>query len=223
MARSAHAYVRGSTTKFYEWLESTEGASLPEGPAVWICGDCHVGNLGPVAHADGRVAVQIRDLDQSVIGNPAHDLVRLALSLAMAARGADLPGVTSAVMMEQLVAGYEHALSLRDPSRDGRVNLPAPVRFVMKQALRRSWKHLLRERLDDTTPTIPLGSRFWPLADKERRALDAMMATPALQALFAGPKEACSTELLDAAYWMKTTVALSGLFISIGLRNGPLA
>jgi uncharacterized protein (DUF2252 family) len=87
MAASAHAYVRGSTTRFYEWLETSSGAKLPQGPATWICGDCHVGNLGPVASKDGGLAIQIRDLDQTVIGNPAHDLIRLALSLAMAARG----------------------------------------------------------------------------------------------------------------------------------------
>ena len=75
MARSAHAYVRGSTSKFYEWLEASP-TGVPVGPPVWICGDCHVGNLGPLADAKGRVAVQIRDLDQTVIGNPAHDLIR---------------------------------------------------------------------------------------------------------------------------------------------------
>jgi uncharacterized protein (DUF2252 family) len=44
MARSAHTYVRGSTVKFYEWLDSRRG-KLPEGPPVWICGDCHVAIL----------------------------------------------------------------------------------------------------------------------------------------------------------------------------------
>src|ERR1700723_4112156 len=110
MARSAHAYVRGSTVKFYEWLEAQKRGRLPEGPAVWICGDCHAGNLGPVAGADGRIAIQIRDLDQTVIGNPAHDLIRLALSLATAARGSDLPGVSTALMMEEMIVGYEEAL-----------------------------------------------------------------------------------------------------------------
>jgi uncharacterized protein (DUF2252 family) len=92
MAQSAYAYVRGSTVEFYKWLESSNRGKLPEGPSVWICGDCHVGNLGPLADANGHVAVQIRDLDQTVIGNPAHDLIRLGLSLASAARGSDLPG-----------------------------------------------------------------------------------------------------------------------------------
>src|ERR1700761_363181 len=78
MARSAHAYVRGSTVRFYEWLEQQKRGTLPEGPPIWICGDCHAGNLGPLADAEGNVRVQIRDLDQTVIGNPAHDLIRLA-------------------------------------------------------------------------------------------------------------------------------------------------
>src|SRR5580698_10832076 len=110
MARSAHAYVRGSTVQFYQWLEQQKRGTLPEGPAVWICGDCHVGNLGPVAAADGRVAIQIRDFDQTVIGNPAHDIIRLALSLTTASRGSDLPGVTATRIMEHVIQGYRAAL-----------------------------------------------------------------------------------------------------------------
>ncbi len=109
VARSAHAYMRGNTQKFYEWLDRSKQHVLPQGPHIWICGDCHVGNLGPVADGEGQIAVQIRDLDQTVIGNPAHDLIRLGLSLATAARGSDLPGVTTAKMIEQVIEGYEHA------------------------------------------------------------------------------------------------------------------
>src|ERR1700761_719561 len=86
MARSAHAYVRGSTAEFYGWLKRNKKI-IPEGPSVWICGDCHVGNIGPLADSDGKIEIQVRDLDQTVIGNPAHDLIRLALSLATASRG----------------------------------------------------------------------------------------------------------------------------------------
>src|ERR1700734_3027491 len=110
MAQSAHAYVRGSTAKFYEWLDSSRRCQFPDGPQVWICGDCYVGNLGPLADAKGRVLVQIRDLDQTVIGNPALDLIRLGLSLASASRGSDLPGVTTARVLEALIAGYRAAL-----------------------------------------------------------------------------------------------------------------
>jgi uncharacterized protein (DUF2252 family) len=103
MARSALDYVRGSPMQFYEWLEKGS-AAIPEGPEVWICGDCHVGNLGPVANADGRFKVEIRDFDQTVIGNPAHDLIRLGLSLAAAAVVSDLPGLTIAEILEAMIA-----------------------------------------------------------------------------------------------------------------------
>lgn len=180
MARSAHAYVRGSTIKFYEWLEQQKRGALPEGPPVWICGDCHVGNLGPVAAVDGRIDIQIRDLDQTVIGNPAHDIIRLALSLATASRGSDLPGVTTARILEQVIEGYQSALR-RDA--DAIDEAPKSVQFVMKQSMGRSWKHLANERLENTKPTIPLGSRFWALSKSERAAIDGLFQTPALHHL----------------------------------------
>jgi uncharacterized protein (DUF2252 family) len=137
MARSIHAYVRGNTRKFYEWLAASPAAkALPAGPPVWICGDCHLGNLGPLADADGGIEVQIRDLDQAVIGNPALDLIRLGLSLATAARGSDLPGVTTAHMIEEMADGYE--LALADPeaeaasARRGPIGAPARSRAALE-------------------------------------------------------------------------------------------
>src|ERR1700732_3278259 len=135
MARSAHAYVRGNTLQFYEWLKAGSGDKLPQGPPVWICGDCHVGNLGPVANADGKVEIEIRDLDQTVIGNPAHDLIRLGLSLATAARGSDLPGVTTAKMLEQLMEGYEQAFSDDTDDSDFQHERPEAIKIAMKRSL----------------------------------------------------------------------------------------
>jgi uncharacterized protein (DUF2252 family) len=87
-------------------LERVESGALPEGPAIWICGDCHVGNLGPVGNARRKIEIQIRDLDQTVIGNPAHDPIRVSLSLASAARGSDLPGLTTVKMLERIMDDY---------------------------------------------------------------------------------------------------------------------
>lgn len=138
MASSAHAYVRGSTTRFYEWLEASSGVALPEGPQAWICGDCHIGNLGPVANTAGALAIQVRDLDQTVIGNPAHDLIRLGLSLAMAARGSDLPGVTTAHMLEHMIDGYEAAFApeVQGETLDASSAMPKSVKLVMREGRR---------------------------------------------------------------------------------------
>jgi uncharacterized protein (DUF2252 family) len=213
MARSAHAYVRGNTAQFYEWLaESSEVDALPDGPPVWICGDCHVGNLGPLADGNGKVAVQIRDLDQTVIGNPAHDIIRLGLSLATAARGSDLPGVTTARMIEEMVRGYE--LALREPGENDAVPEPDVVRMVRRRALGRRWRHLARERIADVKPVIPLGKRFWALLDDEREALEQMFAGDNVHRMVAAltcESGDAEVKLVDAAYWMKGCSSLGTL------------
>jgi uncharacterized protein (DUF2252 family) len=222
MARSAHAYVRGSTTQFYDWLRDSKRCSLPEGPAVWICGDCHVGNLGPLAAADGSIAIQIRDLDQTVIGNPAHDLVRLGLSLATAARGSDLPGVTTAHMLEQMIRGYEEAMS--DEDRDQPPE-PDAVQLVRKQALGRKWRHLAKERLADLKPRLPLGAKFWALSDEERAGLQTLFGAPAARKLVtsvSGRDDDAAIEMLDAAYWVKGCSSLGLLRMAVLLGIGDL-
>jgi uncharacterized protein (DUF2252 family) len=206
MARSAHAYVRGSTAKFYEWLDSASGRAAPDGPPVWIGGDCHIGNLGPVASAGGKVAIQIRDLDQTVIGNPAHDLIRLGLSLAMAARGSDLPGVTTARMLEQMMEGYDAALDDDISESDLNEHRPQSVRVVMREATSRSWKQLARERIEDAKPVIPLGKRFWRLSSEERDAIGELFATERLRRLATALRsrdDDAEVVVRDAAYWMK--------------------
>jgi uncharacterized protein (DUF2252 family) len=221
MAGSAHAYVRGNTHKFYEWLAASDSSKVPQGPPIWICGDCHVGNLGPLADTDGQIDIEIRDLDQTVIGNPAHDLIRLGLSLATAARGSDLPGVTTAKMIEQLVEGYEEALADKDP--DLRSRRPECVRVVMRQAVGRTWDHLAKERLEDTSPTIPLGKRFWPISEDERREIERIFATEDVRLMVTALRSRendARVEVLDAAYWMKGCSSLGRLRFAVLLGVG---
>jgi uncharacterized protein (DUF2252 family) len=222
MARSAHAYVRGSTTKFYEWLEDSP-AGVPTGPPVWICGDCHVGNLGPLADAKGRVAVQIRDLDQTVIGNPAHDLIRLGLSLASAARGSDLPGVTTAHTLEQLMAGYETALAGDFDAEGERALRPGSIGGLLRRSVRRRWRHLAAERLDTVKPLVPLGKRFWKLTREERDALSVLFQEETAHALLTSLQSRDlrdRVELVDAAYWMKGCSSLGRLRFAAMVRIG---
>jgi uncharacterized protein (DUF2252 family) len=212
MARSAHAYVRGSTIQFYEWLEKSRFRDIPVGPPVWICGDCHLGNLGPLADSKGRVDIQIRDLDQTVIGNPAHDLIRLGLSLASAARGSDLPGVTTAHMLEEMIRGY--GLALREPGSADLVPEPGVVSSVRRRALGRKWRHLARERIQDVKPSIPLGRKFWALANEERQAIDALFKQPEIRKLVLTLNERSDesdVKVADAAYWMKGCSSLGKL------------
>ena len=219
MARSAHAYVRGNTLKFYEWLAQSPASNLPTGPTVWICGDCHVGNLGPVANTEGKVEIEIRDLDQTVFGDPAHDLIRLGLSLATAARGSDLPGVTTAHMIEHMVKGYKRALASPKANARTRGDL-SPVERVMQEAMRRRWHHLAKERIEDVTPTIPLGRNFWALAPEERKAIDGLFQSDEAKTLLASMHGEEKVRVLDAAYWMKGCSSLGRLRFAVLLGIG---
>jgi uncharacterized protein (DUF2252 family) len=225
MARSAHAYVRGNTLQFYEWLNAGSGDKLPQGPPIWICGDCHVGNLGPVANADGKVEIEIRDLDQTVIGNPAHDLVRLGLSLATAARGSDLPGVTTALMMEQMVQGYQNALISRKAKKPAKDSQELrPIEKVLHQSTKREWRHLAQERIEDVKPTIPLGERFWALSNDEKTEIAKLFEAEPTRKLITSLKrrdDDAKIRVLDAAYWMKGCSSLGRLRYAVLLGVGP--
>ena len=221
MAASAHAYVRGSTLKFYEWLKTAD-STLPQGPPIWICGDCHVGNLGPIADDDDNIGIQIRDLDPSVIGNPALDLIRLGLSLATAARGSDLPGVTTAKMLEQMIAGYEEAFANGEDA-EIRGKRPDAVQIAMKHAVGRTWEQLAKERIEDTQLTIPLGKQFWPLTKQERGGIAELFARDDVRLLVTSlrsRKNGARIEVLDAAYWVKGCSSLGRLRYAVLLGVG---
>jgi uncharacterized protein (DUF2252 family) len=221
MASSAHAYVRGSTVQFYRWLEERGDRAVPKGPFIWICGDCHSGNLGPLAAADGKIHIQIRDLDQTVIGNPHHDLIRLALSMSSAARGSDLPGVTTAHMLEQMMIGYQRALKGAGAQNIIESDKPECIKVVMRRAMSRTWKHLARERLKDLKPNIPKGERFWPLTKQERKTIEQVFAREDVRKLVASLKSrpnAVKIDVLDAAYWMKGCSSLGRLRYAVLLN-----
>ncbi len=213
MAASSHRYVRGSTAQFYEWLSSIKGRQFPEGPSIWICGDCHIGNLGPIAGANEKIGIQIRDLDQTVVGNPAHDLIRLGLSLASAARGSNLPGVTTARMLEAMMDGYERAF---EPGFDENAEMEQPrsVTLAIRQSRLASWASLARQRLRDPLPNIPLGKRFWPVSAEERQDIFALFERENIRRLVTmlrSRDDDAKIDVVDCAYWMKGCSSLGKL------------
>jgi uncharacterized protein (DUF2252 family) len=220
MTASAHAYVRGSTKRFYEWLVSAQGRSLPDAPSIWIGGDCHIGNLGPVAAKDGGIAIELRDLDQTVIGSPAHDVVRLGLSLAMAVRASALPGAVTARVVESVARGYEVVLEARASEREFVLEKPpAQVLGILREAKARSRKQLFAERLGSDADQIPIGKRFWPLIPEERDAVQQLVSTKDVRKLITSlvsRDDDASVDLIDAAYWVKGCSSL-GLWRSAAL------
>jgi uncharacterized protein (DUF2252 family) len=228
MTSSAHAYVRGSTGLFYEWLGSKRGRSLPDAPTVWIGGDCHVGNLGPVATNEGGIAIELRDLDQTVLGSPAHDVVRLGLSLAMAVRASNLPGIVALRTLESLARGYERVLEAKVADQPIELGTPPlQVLKILRASARRSRKQLFAERLGQKS--IAIGRRFWPLTDVERSAVEEFVGQEStrelLTQLTTRPDDA-EAKLLDAAYWVKGCSSLGkwrcAALVQIGKGRNPV-
>jgi uncharacterized protein (DUF2252 family) len=129
----------------------------------------------------------------------------LGLSLASAARGSDLPGVTTAKMLEQMMEGYEKSF---EPDFNEEIDIPRPesIRLVSKKAAAASWKTLAEDRIRDTRPTIPLGRRFWPISKDETREIEKLFENDEMRKLttmLRSRKDDARVKLLDAAYWMK--------------------
>jgi uncharacterized protein (DUF2252 family) len=213
MARSLGSYIRGSTKGFYHWL-SDPAVPIPRGPPIWICGDCHVGNFGPIAARDDEIQIQIRDFDQTTVGNPAHDLVRLGLSLAADAATSDLSGVTTAYMLQHLLERYAARLTSRGRRKARKADDPKSLRKVLRVASSRSWKQLCKDRIDGSQRTIPLGNRFWPISRSERDEIEHLVASEEMNSLVTclrGRRTGAKLHFLDAAYWVKGCSSLGRL------------
>jgi uncharacterized protein (DUF2252 family) len=161
-------------------------------------------------------------MDQTIIGNPAHDLIRLGLSLSMAARSSALPGVITAQMMEQLMAGYEHAFESEEIDKD-LIAIPAPIKMIMRKAGKRTWKALAKERISGTAPCIPLGKYFWPLSAEEKAGIIALFERKAISYLVTSLSrcdESTEVNVIDAAYWLKGCSSLGKLRYAVLLNVG---
>jgi uncharacterized protein (DUF2252 family) len=126
-------------------------------------------------------------------------------------------------MVEQLIEGYELAFTKKDETGTEASDRPLSVHLVMKEAASRSWKKLAKERLEDTKHTIPLGKRFWPLADEERQAIRELFAIGHIRRLatmLRSRDDDAPVELLDAAYWMKGCSSLGALRFAALLAVG---
>jgi uncharacterized protein (DUF2252 family) len=155
-----------------------------------------------------------------VIGNPAHDLIRLGLSLATASRGSNLSGVITAKTMDQIMEGYVQALTKTD---DKHLKRPKIIGLAMKRAIRRSWKQLARERIENRKPTIPLGESFWPLAQSERSEIKRIFKRDdvrKLATMLSSRKNDAAVELLDVAYWVKGCSSLGRMRFAAVLSVG---
>jgi uncharacterized protein (DUF2252 family) len=216
MAATAHAFVRAKADLFYATI-AEHPLALPAGPAIWISGDCHAENFGAVSDARGGGDLEMNDLDETNVGEPAHDVLRLALSLSMAARAAGRNGLDTAALLDAMVRGYDGVLKQRERGEELKLDEPsARLRKLERHAAARSRTELLDGRCPESggKRAFPMGPRYWPLTDGERRAVKALLALPEVVALvttLAGLEHDGALEIVDLAFRVAGTGSL-GVF-----------
>jgi len=186
---------------------------------------------------EDRVRAVVVDHAHDVVLDRAHvgrvtlagverDVLREAAPFAdadfIAARGSDLPGVTTARILEQIIEGYAGAMEPGQTGEEGD-DIPEAMRAAVKTARRRSWQHLAKERIENIKPTIPLGKRFWPLATDERSEITRLFEKDhvrQLATMLRSRKDNAPVDMLDAAYWKKGCSSLGKLRYCVLLGVG---
>lgn len=226
MAADPHAFVRASAQLFYDVVEKTR-SSIPKGPAIWICGDCHSENIGAVPTAHGSASLDPNDVDETVIGYPAHDLLRLALDVVVATRSFGLRGVETLRALRAVVDGYVVALSRR--SEESAVALdeaPPRLRKVLRGAAHETQAALLDHRVprdESGQRRFAFGPRYLPLSREERRAIEELVTSSDVRTLIGSMTDEApdvAIEVVDAAFRVAGTGSLGAFRAAVLVRVG---
>ncbi len=159
MAASPLAFLRATPGLFVADLAALAGpfgapARLRprEAPRLTIVGDAHLGNFGAFrGAAEGEPVFGINDHDQAGTGSPEWDLLRLAASIVIAARGAggtDDDARAAAATAARAYAGRVRAIAGgRDAGETAvdRAGAAGPVKKLLEKAKGQSRGELLEE------------------------------------------------------------------------------
>jgi uncharacterized protein (DUF2252 family) len=122
MTASPLALLRGSAPLFYELLE--RHPALTEGPPGdgWLVGDAHLENFGAYrpgalsleetrrSRANERVAFDLNDFDDAIVGPWRFDVLRLVTSLVLGGREMGADGARTLELCDALIEAYNDAV-----------------------------------------------------------------------------------------------------------------
>jgi uncharacterized protein (DUF2252 family) len=96
---------------YYRWAQlfPEKCEALQDAPVILAVGDLHVENFGTWRDADGRIVWGVNDFDETYYLPYTNDLVRLAVSIRMAAKTGKLP-LSPENACELLLTGYADGL-----------------------------------------------------------------------------------------------------------------
>ena len=144
MQADAFAFFRGSAPLYYARLAAAP--PLPASPAVWLCGDAHVENVGSYRGDNDLVYFDVNDFDEALRGPLLWDVGRLAVSVLLAAARFGMPAAGRQAAVRELLATYAATLATGKAYWLERATATGVVRQLLKAVAHRRARTLLAGR-----------------------------------------------------------------------------
>ena len=136
-------FFRGTNPLFYQDLS---GASIPESPFTWICGDLHLENFGSYKGDNRLVYFDINDFDESILAPVAWELARVLTSMLLAFDALKITKEESRKVCEVLLTRYSEILRGGSPKYVETRTATGIVRKFLNAVEKRSQLELLSGR-----------------------------------------------------------------------------
>jgi uncharacterized protein (DUF2252 family) len=230
MSASPLALLRGSAPLFYELLE--RHPTVTEGPPGegWLVGDAHLENFGAYrpgalsisetsnSRASERVAFDLNDFDDAIVGPWRYDVLRLLTSLILGGREMGADGPRTLELCDSLLEAHLQA------AFRGRRKAPPPphaVAALVDKVQRRTRLELLdaRTRVVGDERRFVRGSRYVELPRKLRAKAERAFAKYIKRLRAADRPPAEALEPIDAAFRVAGTGSLGCLRIALLTRG----
>lgn len=169
MATTPQGFFRGSPQLFYQDLARLDAEALKRGPKALLLGDLHLGNLGAVVKADGKLGWGLVDVDEAAVGSVHAELRRMATSIRLAGTEAGLGEGQVDDLVARFTKAYRQELERLAKGKGKPGDLPKVVEAFLDDAKgkrRGTW-------LDELAPKGPGGRRF----ARNEKALEVPEAT----------------------------------------------
>lgn len=195
MRTNGFSFLRGTCHLFHERM--TEHKLAPTAPNTWICGDLHLENFGTYLGDNDLTYFDVNDFDEAALAPHSWDILRLTVSVLVAAPVLGLKPAAATGYAEQLIVAYDAELARGKPRWLERRTAKGAIGTLMESLKKRDDAKFLAKRtvVKGGKRTLATdGVKMLSLAKAEREQLVPFMAGVAKA--MAQPKE---LTLIDAA------------------------
>ena len=144
MRANAFSFLRGTCHLFHERM--IEQKLAPKGPSAWICGDLHLENFGTYLGDNGLTYFDVNDFDEAICAPHSWDILRLAVSVMVAAPVIGLSGSAAKSAAKRLIETYYAELAEGKPRWIERKTADGPIGQLFESLKKRDNLKLLNKR-----------------------------------------------------------------------------